>query len=179
MPEPAAAEINGEQENAGNKQAPGNGVNHILIKTGKSTGNTPMKTNPQKKEPVRWRTRPRTSGEKKPPNPPAAPTRPVTAPTDCGKYSGTNLKTAPLPNPMAAAMPRAPMVNSTIWWEGKKMAAMATHKNTQSRILSPPTLSASHPPTGRVAVASTTKPAVRIPASSGVSWNISVRNMGR
>src|SRR5262249_31098480 len=52
-------------------------------------------TKPSANAPVACRTAPRTSGGKNPPSPPAAPTSPVTAPTDCGKYSGTSLKTAP------------------------------------------------------------------------------------
>ena len=39
--------------------------------------------------------------------------------------------------------------------------------------------SARLPPMGRITVARTTKPAVRIPASCGVSPNISVRKIGR
>ena len=55
--------------------------------------------NPGVKLPVACRTAPSTSGGKNPPSPPAAPTSPVTAPTDCGKYSGTSLNTAPVAQP--------------------------------------------------------------------------------
>ena len=46
-----------------------------------------------------------TSGGKNPPSPPAAPTRPVTAPTRSGVL-GDELKTAPVPRPKAAASQR-------------------------------------------------------------------------
>ena len=38
-------------------------------------------------------------GRKKPPSPPAAPTKPPTVPVSFGKYSATSLKTTPLPIP--------------------------------------------------------------------------------
>src|SRR5215813_10919609 len=122
---------------------------------------------------------PNTSGGKNPPSPPAAPTSPVTAPTDCGKYSGTSLNTAPLPNPIAAAIPNAPIVNVDIIGQARKMAITAVTGKTQSKIRRPPTQSASVPPTGLIAVASTTKPAVRNPASPGDNLNISVKKIGR
>src|SRR5262245_25081256 len=96
-------------------------------------------TNPGVKVPVACRTAPRTSGGKKPPSPPAAPTSPVTAPTDCGKYSGTSLNTAPLPNPIAAAIPNAPIVKVTIIGQARKTAIAAGAGKTHRKIPQPPT----------------------------------------
>src|SRR5262245_2983879 len=63
---------------------------------------------------------PKTNGGKNPPSPPAAPTSPVTAPTDCGKYSGTSLNTALLPNPIAAVILNALIVNVAIIGQARK-----------------------------------------------------------
>src|SRR5262249_15870847 len=71
-------------------------------------------TKPGVNVPVACLTIPNTNGGKNPPSPPAAPTSPVTAPTDCGKYSGTSLNTAPLPNPIPAAIPKPPLLNVPI-----------------------------------------------------------------
>src|SRR5262245_64413531 len=151
----------------------------LKITTKQRIANSASNTNPGVKLPVACRTAPRTSGGKNPPSPPAAPTIPVTAPTDCGKYSGTSLNTAPLPSPMAAAIPNAPMVNVTIIGQARKTAIADVAGKTHSKIFRPPIRSASIPPTGRIAVASTTNPAVRNPAAPGVSLNISVKKVGR
>src|SRR5262245_10055591 len=151
----------------------------LKITTKQRIANSASNTNPGVKLPVACRTAPRTSGGKNPPSPPAAPTSPVTAPIACGKYSGTSLNTAPLPSPMAAAIPNAPMVNVTIIGQARKTAIAAVTGKTHSKIFRPPILSASIPPTGRIAVASTTNPAVRKPAAPGVSLNISVKKVGR
>ena len=89
------------------------------------------------------------------------------------------MKTAPLPSPIAAAIPSAPMVNVTIMGQARKIAITATNGKAQVRMARPPTLSASVPPMGRIAVARTMKPAVLRPAFCGVSLNISVRKIGR
>src|SRR5262245_25928175 len=136
-------------------------------------------TKPGVNVPVACLTIPTTTAGKNPPSPPAAPTSPVTAPTDCGKYSGTSLNTAPLPNPIAAAIPNAPIVNVAIIGQARKKAIAAVAGKTHSKIRRPPTRSASIPPTGLIAVASTTNPAVRKPASPGDSLNISVKKIGR
>src|SRR5512145_2113999 len=91
-------------------------------------------TNPGVKLPVVCRIAPRTSGGKNPPSPPAAPTNPVTTPTDCGKYSGTSLNTAPLPNPIAEAIPNAPIVNVTIVGQARKTAIAAVTGKTHNKI---------------------------------------------
>jgi hypothetical protein len=80
---------------------------------------------------------------------------------------------------MAAAMPRAPTVNVLISGQAMKSAMTAVAGKTASRMRRPPTRSASQPPTGRMAVARTTKPAVRKPAPAGDRSNISVRKVGR
>jgi hypothetical protein len=80
---------------------------------------------------------------------------------------------------MATATPRAPTVKVLISGQAMKMAISAVAGNTPRRIRCPPIRSASRPPMGRMTVARTTKPAVRKPASVGVSSNISVRKIGR
>src|ERR1035437_4537982 len=121
--------------------------------------------NPGENVPVRSLTTPSTRGGKNPPKPPAAPTSPVTLPTELGKYSGTSLKTAPLPSPIAPATPRAPIVNVTMSGQARKIAIAPVKGKPHFRMLRPPNLSANTPPKGRIAVARTTNPAVRKPAS--------------
>src|ERR1019366_9673451 len=118
-----------------------------------------------KNVPVRSLTTPSTRGGKNPPKPPAAPTSPATLPTEPGKYSGTSLNTAPLPRPISPATPSAPSVNVIMSGQARKIAITLVKGKAHFRMLRPPNLSANTPPKGRIAVASTTNPAVRKPAS--------------
>ena len=128
----------------------------------------------------RWsRKNPNSKGGKNPPSPPMAPTRPVTVPTSFGKYCGTSLKTAPLPMPSKNAQPSAPTVNGNIAGHDINRANGIIPRKTVWRTRAPPILSDSQPPSGRVRVASTTKPAVRKPASAGLNPNWSLSKTGR
>ena len=108
-----------------------------------------------------------------------APTRPVTVPVWPGKYWGTNLNTAPFPRPRSTAQPSAPTVNGTTEGHASSMAKGASAAKTALSTRAPPMRSESQPPSGRVKVASTTKPAVRNPASAGPSPNSSLSRVGR
>jgi len=52
-------------------------------------------------------------------------------------------------------------------------------RNTPESTRAPPIWSDNHPPTGRRSVATATNPAVRNPASAGVSPNSSRRSVGK
>ncbi len=108
--------------------------------------------------PVWLRKNASSSGGKKPPSPPIAPTSPVTVPVCLGKYCGTSLKTAPLPKPSNAAQPSAPTVNGIIDDQASSSANGATPRKTADNTRAPPMRSESQPPSGRSSVASTTKP---------------------
>ena len=108
-----------------------------------------------------------------------APTRPVTVAVSLGKYCGTSLNTAPFPTPSRAAQPRAPTVKGSITGQVISRAKGAIPKKTPASTRAPPMRSASHPPTGRIRVASTTNPAARKPASAGLRPNWSLSRVGR
>src|SRR5512144_912905 len=121
---------------------------------------------PMAYDPVPPYTAPITIGGRNPPSPPAAPTTPVTLPT-CGGGTATptSAKTAPLPTPSAAAMVRKNTAATPRG--GSKLAAIAPTATTASAVMSTGTAvnrSASHPPTGRATVASSTNPAARLAA---------------
>ena len=137
------------------------------------------KIKPGQTAPVVSLKNPSSSGGKNPPIPPIAPTRPVTVPVSVGKYCGTSLNTAPLPRPSSAAHPRAPTVNGSMDGHAISSANGTTPKKTTLSTRAPPIRSESHPPTGRNSVASTTKPAVRSPASAAFSPNWSLSRLGR
>src|SRR5262249_49939278 len=98
-------------------------------------------------------------------------TSPVTGPVSGGDRSGTSLNTAPFPSPMSGAQPSAPTVKGIIAGHARSTAKTAMPANTQESTCAPPMRSASQPPIGRMAVASTTKPAARKPASAGARPN--------
>ena len=108
-----------------------------------------------------------------------APTRPVTVPVWLGKYCGTSLNTAPFPTPSSAAQPSAPTVKGIIAGHASSIANGATPRNTADNTRAPPMRSESQPPKGRSSVASTTKPAVRKPASAGGRRKSSFSKVGR
>ena len=113
------------------------------------------------------------SGGTNPPSPPAAPTRPVTPPTRDGSVTlAIRAKVAPLPEPSAAAMARNATVPTRV--SGGVPAEIAgaddddaeaggEHRDRRR------TGRTSQPPTGRMITATTTKPAIRLAASAGVS----------
>ena len=100
-------------------------------------------------------------------------------PVSFGKCSGTSLKTAPLPSPISIAHPSAPTVNGTMDGHVRSSENSATPPKTHDRTWAPPIRSASHPPTGRISVASTTNPAARNPASAGARPNCARSSVGR
>ena len=100
-------------------------------------------------------------------------------PVSFGNRSGTSLNTAPLPRPISIAHASAPTVNGTIDGQVSSSANSATPPKTHDSTCAPPMRSASQPPTGRINVASTTKPAARNPASAGASPNCARSSVGR
>jgi hypothetical protein len=80
---------------------------------------------------------------------------------------------------MTAAIPSAPAVNVPMLGTAINPAITAVIGKTNISTRWPPILSARVPPAGRIAVASTTKPAVRSPASVSASVNSSRRSVGR
>ena len=155
------------------------GTNTLRLTTNSAAAVAASSTKPGQTTPKPSRKAPRTRGGKKPPRPPMAPTRPVTVAVSPGKYCGTSLKTAPLPSPSSAAQPSAPTVNGIIEGQASSSAKGTTARKTPESTRAPPIRSASMPPTGRSSVASTTKPAVRNPASAGRRPNWSRRSVGR
>src|SRR5262249_56721256 len=85
----------------------------------------------------------------------------------------------PFPNPSNTAQPNAPTVNGRIEDDDIRRANGIIPANTPQSTRAPPMRSESHPPTGRISAAKTTKPAVRNPASPSVSWNWSRNSNGR
>ena len=100
-------------------------------------------------------------------------------PVSFGKCSGTSLKTAPFPSPINIAHPSAPTVNGTIDGHVRSSENRATPPKTHDSTWAPPIRSASQPPTGRINVASTTKPAALNPASVGARPNCARSSVGR
>src|SRR6185503_20160633 len=100
---------------------------------------------------------PITTGGKNPPSPPAAPTIPVAAPVDCGKSSGTALKTAPLPRPRNPASVRQAIVTGSQVGLAEMCASQAASSpaptNTKTSTVAEPIRSERRPPTGRASVA--------------------------
>jgi hypothetical protein len=80
---------------------------------------------------------------------------------------------------MSVAQARAPTVNGTIAGHESSSAKIAIPLNTHDSTCAPPMRSASHPPAGRISVASTTNPAARNPASAAVRPNCERNNVGR
>src|SRR5215831_1352364 len=123
-----------------------------------------------------------TSGGTNPPRPPAAPTTPVTEPTlSAGATNATSAKVAPLPAPSAAAMDRNAMVptgasDGVADWT---TAPTATTASATARTRVGAYRSDSQPPTGRIATASSTKPAMRLAASACASPYAVLRYAGR
>jgi hypothetical protein len=114
-------------------------------------------------------TSPMTSGGKKPPRPPAAPTMPVTAPFVSGKKVGTILNTAPAPMPRKNASVRQKIVTGTMVGsdacQERPTASSPTPKNAMLSTRCPPKRSAQRPPSGlAISAATIVKPAVRAPA---------------
>ena len=123
-----------------------------------------------------------TSGGKKPPRPPAAPTMPVTLPTRSGgAMPATQANTPPVPRPRKNAI-------STNGDAGRapRAAAAARRRPPGPRrrpARSPTTVrgpirSDSMPPTGRAMTAAMAKPAVRVPAAGQVEV-VDVLEVGR
>ena len=92
---------------------------------------------------------------------------------------GTSLNTAPLPRPNSAAQPSAPTVNGIIDGQIISSENAATPPNTHDSTCAPPIRSESQPPSGRISVASTTKPAARKPASAGAKPNCARSSVGK
>ena len=137
------------------------------------------RTNPGQITPKRSRKKASSKGGKNPPSPPIAPTRPVTTPVLFGKYCGTSLNTPPFPRPSSTAEPNAPTLNGRIEPDDISSANGTMPANTPHSTRAPPMRSESHPPIGRMPAATTTKPAVRNPASPSLNWNWSRNSNGR
>src|SRR3954471_13729762 len=109
-------------------------------------------------------------GGTNPPSPPAAPTRPVTPPTRAGSVLwAISANVAPDPAPRAAAItrnasvPRVRLLPSADvtggFWAAIAAHAVTTPNDADSTGIDP-SRSDSHPPTGRMTTATTTKPAI-------------------
>ena len=85
---------------------------------------------------------PITTGGKKPPNPPIAPTIPVAAPGLSGNSFGTSLNTAPLPRPRKTPMVRQAIETvSMVGWAATAASAapsMATPAKAAVSTAGPP-----------------------------------------
>ena len=134
---------------------------------------------PARRHPKLSRKKPRRSGGKNPPRPPMAPTSPVTVAMLCGKYSGTSLKTAPLPESEQRRAPERPDGEGHHRRPHQQQRKGHDARNTPDRTRAPPMWSDSAPPTGRINVARTTNPAVRSPASAMARPNWSRSSVGR
>ena len=138
------------------------------VKTAAARATSESSISPIAYEPSTPYTQPMTSGGTNPPSPPAAPTTPVTAPTlSAGATLPTRAKTAPLAAPRNAAMPRNATVPSGMsgGWKACTTARTATVVKQPTSTGTGWSRSASQPPAGRAATASTTNPAVRNAAS--------------
>jgi hypothetical protein len=110
---------------------------------------------------MRSRKTPSSSGGKKPPSPPIAPTSPVTVAVRCREVLRHQLEHRAVARPSSAAQPSAPTVNGTIDGHissSAKGTMPGEHARQHARAAD---AIREQPPTGRISVASTTNPAVR------------------
>ena len=132
------------------------------------------------RRPTRSRKNPSSSGGKNPPRPPIAPTSPVTVADARGEELRHQLEDGAVAGARAAPRIRAlPTVNGIIDGHISSSANGTSPASTPDSTRAPPIRSESMPPTGRINVASTTKPAVRNPASVIVRPNSSRSSVGR